>query len=71
MNQPKGLYRNIKGIKGYYEDYHKVKISDELISQAVYLSDKYIHDRFLPDKAIDLIDEACARVNLENVVLAK
>ena len=61
----------LKGIKGYYEDYHKVKISDELISQAVYLSDKYIHDRFLPDKAIDLIDEACARVNLENVVLAK
>ena len=61
----------LKGIKEYYENYHKVIIPDETIKQAVYLSDKYIHDRFLPDKAIDLIDEACARVNLENVVLAK
>ncbi len=61
----------LNGIKEYYENYHKVKISDEIVKQAVYLSDKYIHDRFLPDKAIDLIDEACARVNLENVVLSK
>ena len=61
----------LKGIKEYYENYHKVTIPDDIINQAVYLSDKYIHDRFLPDKAIDLIDEACARVNLENVVLAQ
>ncbi len=61
----------LKGIKKYYEDYHKVKISDEIIMDAVNLADKYIHDRFLPDKAIDLIDEACARVNLEDINLAK
>lgn len=61
----------LKGIKGYYEDYHKVHISDEILKDAVSLSDKYIHDRFLPDKAIDLIDEACARVNLEDITLAK
>ena len=61
----------LKGIKGYYEDYHKVIIPDEMLHEAVRLSDKYIHDRFLPDKAIDLIDESCARVNLEDVNLAK
>ena len=61
----------LEGIKNYYEDYHKVKISEEVIKDAVNLSDKYIHDRFLPDKAIDLIDEACARVNLEDIQLAK
>ena len=61
----------LKGIKEYYEDYHKVKISDEIINEAVTLSEKYIHDRFLPDKAIDLLDEACARVNLEDLNLAK
>lgn len=64
-------YQILKGIKGYYEDFHKVKIPDEILRDAVSLSDKYIHDRFLPDKAIDLIDEACARVNLEDVMLAK
>ena len=61
----------LQGIKKYYEDYHKVKIPDEVLEDAVKLSDKYIHDRFLPDKAIDLIDEACARVNLEDINLAK
>ncbi|MEG2348744.1 MAG: ATP-dependent Clp protease ATP-binding subunit [Clostridia bacterium] len=64
-------YQILKGIKKYYEDYHKVTISDEILKDAVCLSDKYIHDRFLPDKAIDLIDEACARVNLEDIELAK
>ena len=64
-------FKILKGIKNYYEDYHKVKISDEVIKDAVNLADKYIHDRFLPDKAIDLIDEACARVNLEDINLAK
>ena len=56
----------LKGIKDYYEDYHKVKISDEVIEQAVYMSERYITDRFLPDKAIDVLDEAGSRANLKN-----
>ncbi|HEY8420849.1 MAG TPA: ATP-dependent Clp protease ATP-binding subunit [Thermoclostridium sp.] len=56
----------LKGIKGYYEDYHHVRIPDDVIEYAVILSDRYIHDRFLPDKAIDVIDEAGSRVNLMN-----
>lgn len=56
----------LKGIKGYYEDYHKVKISDEVIDSAARLSERYISDRYLPDKAIDVIDEAGSRVNLKN-----
>lgn len=56
----------LKGIKLYYEDYHKVRISDELIRIAAVLSERYISDRFLPDKAIDVIDEAASRANLEN-----
>lgn len=56
----------LKGIKSYYEDYHKVKISDEVIESAVILSERYISDRFLPDKAIDVIDEAGSRANLKN-----
>ncbi len=57
------------GIKKYYEDYHKVSISDEVVENAVRLSERYIHDRFLPDKAIDVIDEAGSKVNLENTEL--
>ena len=56
----------LEGIKKYYEEYHKVKISTDVIRQAVIMSEKYIHDRFLPDKAIDILDEACSRINLEN-----
>ncbi len=56
----------LKGIKGYYEKYHSVKISDEIIRCATVLSERYISDRFLPDKAIDVIDEAASRANLEN-----
>jgi len=56
----------LKGIKKYYEDFHKVKISNEVIEQAVKMSEKYIHDRFLPDKAIDILDEVCSRINLNN-----
>jgi len=56
----------IKGIKSYYEDYHKVKISEEVVEVAVNLAAKYINDRFLPDKAIDVIDEASSRANLKN-----
>ncbi|WP_026478525.1 ATP-dependent Clp protease ATP-binding subunit [Alkaliphilus transvaalensis] len=56
----------LKGIKGYYEDYHRVQISDEVIEVAVKMSERYITDRYLPDKAIDVIDEAGSRVNLRN-----
>lgn len=56
----------LKGIKDYYETYHKVKISDEVIDFSVKLSERYITDRFLPDKAIDVIDEAGSRANLKN-----
>lgn len=56
----------LEGIKKYYEDYHKVKISNDVIKQTVTMSEKYIHDRFLPDKAIDILDEACSRINLNN-----
>ena len=61
----------LTGIKKYYEEYHKVKISNDVIKQAVIMSEKYIHDRFLPDKAIDILDEACSRINLENKELFK
>ena len=56
----------IKGIKDYYEKYHKVFISDEVIEAAVKLSKRYITDRYLPDKAIDIIDETSSRANLLN-----
>ena len=59
----------LEGIKKYYEDFHKVKISNDVIKQAVAMSEKYIHDRFLPDKAIDILDEACSRINLNNKAL--
>ncbi len=61
----------MKGIKSYYEEYHHVKVSDNLIRQIVIMSEKYIHDRFLPDKAIDILDEACSKVNLTNKVLVQ
>lgn len=57
------------GVREYYENYHKVKIPDEVIKGAVDLSRRYITDRFLPDKAIDVIDEACSRANLNNLNL--
>ena len=56
----------LKEIKKYYEDFHKVSISNDVIEQTVKMSEKYIHDRFLPDKAIDILDEACAKINLNN-----
>ncbi len=59
----------LKGIKKYYEEFHKVLISDDVIEKTVKMSEKYIHDRFLPDKAIDLIDEACSKINLGNKAL--
>ena len=66
---PEETIQVLRGIKGYYEDYHKVKIPDEVINAAVNLSRRYITDRFLPDKAIDLIDEAGSRANLKNAIL--
>ncbi len=56
----------LKGVKDYYEDFHRVIVSDSLIERAVVLSERYINDRFLPDKAIDLLDEACTCANLRN-----
>lgn len=61
----------LNGIKKYYEDFHKVKISKDVIRQTVIMSEKYIHDRFLPDKAIDILDEACSKINLNNKQLYK
>ena len=59
----------LKGIKDYYEAHHRVVIPDEVMETAVVLSERYISDRFLPDKAIDVIDEACSRVNLNDIDL--
>ncbi len=59
----------LKGIKDYYESYHSVKISDKVIEKAVRMSERYITERFLPDKAIDVIDEAGSLVNLKNKAL--
>ncbi len=56
----------IRGIAHYYEEFHGVEVSPEIARQAVVLSERYITDRFLPDKAIDLLDEACSDVNLKN-----
>ncbi len=61
----------MKGIAHYYEEYHCVRISEEMCRQAVILSERYITDRFLPDKAIDLLDEACSDVNLKNKDIAR
>ncbi len=63
--------RIIKGIAHYYEEFHCVRIPEEMSRQAVILSERYIMDRFLPDKAIDLLDEACSDVNLKNPDIAR
>ena len=64
-------YEMLLGIKKYYEDYHRVQISDNLVYKAVTLSERYITDRFLPDKAIDLLDEACTCANLRNKAISE
>ena len=61
----------LSGIKQYYEDYHKVKLPQAVVRAAAVLSERYITDRFLPDKAIDLIDEACANRALESPILTE
>ena len=68
---PEETIEVLLGIKSYYESYHKVIIPDDVIKTAVMLSHRYINDRFLPDKAIDLIDEAGSRANLKNIVLTR
>ena len=64
-------YQMLLGIKGYYENFHKVRISDTLIYKTVTLSERYITERFLPDKAIDLLDEACTCANLRNKAISE
>ena len=61
----------IEGIKKYYENYHRVKVTDDIARRCVTMSERYINDRFLPDKAIDLLDEACSCCNLENKELVQ
>ncbi|MBR5620288.1 MAG: ATP-dependent Clp protease ATP-binding subunit, partial [Clostridia bacterium] len=61
----------LAGVKSYYENYHAVRVSDSLIRKAVVLSERYINDRFLPDKAIDLLDEACTCANLRNKAIGE
>ncbi len=61
----------LNGIKHYYEDYHKVVITDEIVKCAVDFADRYLSDRFFPDKAIDILDEACSMVNLKNLALVE
>ena len=61
----------MQGIKGYYESYHKVKVPADVLNATVSLSERYITDRFLPDKAIDLLDEACACCNLRHPELTR
>jgi ATP-dependent Clp protease ATP-binding subunit ClpA len=63
-------YKMLLGIKNYYEDFHKVSISDSLVYKAVTMSERYITDRYLPDKAIDLLDEACTCANLRNKAIS-
>ena len=71
INEPTGeeTFEILRGIKGYYESFHGVAIPDEMLRQTVYLADRYISDRFMPDKAIDLLDEACSDLNLKSAVL--
>ncbi|MGN0535765.1 MAG: ATP-dependent Clp protease ATP-binding subunit [Eubacterium sp.] len=64
-------YRMLLGIKGYYEDYHKVQISDSLVYRAVTMSERFVTDRYLPDKAIDLLDESCTSANLRNPAISQ
>jgi ATP-dependent Clp protease ATP-binding subunit ClpC len=61
----------LRGVRKYYETFHRVKMSDEIVRRTVTLAERYINDRFLPDKAIDLMDEACSCASLENQELAE
>ncbi len=61
----------LRGIRKYYEEHHRVKISDELLEMCAVLSERYINDRYLPDKAIDLLDEACANRSIRSTELSR
>lgn len=61
----------LKGIRSYYETFHGVQVPDDICRRAAEMSERYITDRFLPDKAIDLIDEACSRLNLDSPQLSE
>ena len=71
INEPSvdETFEILKGVKSYYESFHHVVIPVEAVRQAVYLADRYINDRFMPDKAIDLLDEACSDLNLHSPLL--
>lgn len=73
VNEPtiEDSYEVLKGIKEYYEAYHKVKISNDLLRLCAVLSERYITDRYLPDKAIDLLDESCACASIRSPELAE
>ncbi|MBQ4647933.1 MAG: ATP-dependent Clp protease ATP-binding subunit [Clostridia bacterium] len=73
INEPtvEDTVKILKGIKGYYEDYHGIKITENLIRRMVILSERYITDRYLPDKAIDLMDEAASRLAMDSPVVNK
>lgn len=64
-------YRMLLGIKNYYENYHKVSINDTLVYKAVTMSERFVTDRYLPDKTIDLLDESCTCANLRNPAISK
>lgn len=64
-------YKMLLGIKNYYEDYHRVQISDSLVYRAVTMSERFVTDRYLPDKAIDLLDESCTCANLRNPAISQ
>ncbi len=66
-----GAVEVLRGVRKYYETFHRVKMSDEIVRRTVTLAERYINDRFLPDKAIDLMDEACSCASLENQELAE
>ena len=73
INEPtvEDTVKILKGIKGYYEEYHGIKITENLIRRMVILSERYITDRYLPDKAIDLMDEAASRLAMDSPVVNK
>ena len=73
VNEPsiEDAVKVIEGIRGYYEKYHRVTVSPEMARSMVVLSERYINDRFLPDKAIDLLDEACSCAALRNKEMAE
>ena len=73
VNEPsiEDAVRVIEGIRSYYEKYHRVTVSPEMARNMVVLSERYINDRFLPDKAIDLLDEACSCAALRNKEMAE